>query len=191
MSVERDLALPGAAIPERVRLSRELQPDAEGRWDPETVGREIAELRSALDAALRSAQLTPSAPRERSVEELLETYRPRQGELVELLREDGEITETEYTRLRSHLAVTEPGAPASAPGHSRPGPAPNQPLAAAPLERDTAPTHARPVEDLLRAYEIASLKQAGAVRARRQISYDEYMSLKRHFSRPVEPAAPP
>jgi hypothetical protein len=38
------------------------------------------------------------------------------------------------------------------------------------------------VEELLHTYQITSLRQAGAVRARRQISFDEYMSLKRHFA---------
>jgi hypothetical protein len=33
----------------------------------------------------------------------------------------------------------------------------------------------------LRVYQINSLKQAGAVRARREISFSEYMALKRHF----------
>jgi hypothetical protein len=37
------------------------------------------------------------------------------------------------------------------------------------------------VPELLRTFQIETLRQAGAVRARRQISFEEYMALKRHF----------
>jgi hypothetical protein len=57
----------------------------------------------------------------------------------------------------------------------------DRPLAAAPVGVDRSLPPARPVADLLREFGITSLKQAGAVRARRQISFAEYMALKRHF----------
>jgi hypothetical protein len=193
LTVERELVLPGSATPERVQLTRELPPSEDGRVEPERVGRELAALRELLEEAIRSAHLGSAAPRERGIAELLETYRPRQGELVELLREDGEITEGEYGRLRAHLAGAAPGEGVSPGPESEALPAPrplaDRPIAAAPLEGDRTPSRARPLEELLRAFEITSLKQAGAVRARRQISYDEYMLLKRHFARPAESPA--
>lgn len=193
LTVERELVLPGSAAPERVQLTRELPADSDGRVDPARIGRELTAMRELLEEAIRSAHLGSAAPRERSVEELLETYRPRQGELVELLREDGEITEGEYGRLRAHLAHEAAGeAPSSASLAEPAAPAraiADGPIAAAPLDGDRTPSRARPIDELLRAFEITSLKQAGAVRARRQISYDEYMALKRHFARPAESPA--
>jgi hypothetical protein len=56
---------------------------------------------------------------------------------------------------------------------------------------DRTPSSPRPVDELVRTYRIESIKQAGAVRARRQISYEEYMALKRHFqSEPPVPVPP-
>ncbi|MCI4345442.1 MAG: hypothetical protein L3K07_01610 [Thermoplasmata archaeon] len=187
LTVERELPATGASGTERVRLSRELEPGADGLLTPERLSSELASLRTSLDSALRSLGLAGAPARERPLEELLDTYRPRQGELVELLREDGEITEREYGTLRAYL---DGGAASASPGAfdhpdvpSVGRPIPERPIAAAPLEGDRTPTTARAVSVLLETFQITSLKQAGAVRARRQISYDEYMALKRHFSR--------
>ena len=139
---------------------------------------------------------------DRELTELVETYRPRQSELVDLLRDEGELTAVEHGRLREYLAAgttrlpdrSFEDAPASARSPaSRDGPAPTMapPLAAAPLESDRTPSTSRPVPVLLEQYQISSLKQAGAVRARRQISYEEYMALKRHFGGPAAATAPP
>jgi hypothetical protein len=112
---------------------------------------------------------TASAPRaDRAVEELLETYRPRQMELVELLHADGELTDGEYAVLRARVTERPPEVGSAPAAVAPPAPVPR--------------SGSRSVEELLRTYQIASLRQAGAVRARRQISFDEYMSLKRHFA---------
>jgi len=58
------------------------------------------------------------------------------------------------------------------------------PLAAAPALAGRPDEGARTVAELLRLYRIDSLKQAGAVRARREISFAEYMALKRYFQEP-------
>lgn len=118
-------------------------------------------------------------PSDRSLDELLHAYRPRQKELVDLLREEGTISQREQELLRSYFDEVPSHAPARV---DRPGPAaePGVPSRAGP---PTAGSPARPVEELLRLYGIESVKQAGAVRARRQISFDEYMALKEHFAR--------
>jgi hypothetical protein len=127
----------------------------------------------------------------RPLEELVETYRPRQAELVDLLREDGEISAPEAELLNGYLArlggaaTPEDLLPAGIP------PPTDRPIAAMPLEVDRAPVVPRPVGQLLDQYRIESLKQAGAVRARRQISFEEYMALKRHFSAASPPAPVP
>jgi hypothetical protein len=194
LTVERELPGTGSTAPERVRLSRELEAGPDGSLTSERVSAELASLRASLDGALRALGLAEAPPRERPLEELLETYRPRQGELVELLREDGEISEREYGLLRAHLGQTAGGPPprgGDVPGFSAPSPAFTEgPIAAAPLEGDRTPTTPRGVNELLDTFRITSLKQAGAVRARRQISFDEYMALKRHFSRAEETPAP-
>lgn len=186
--------------PERVRWSVELGPEGDDPNAPtvEELRALLQQLRSDLDAALGPS--ARSAAGDRPLEELIETYRPRQGELVELLLAEGEISPGEAERLRGHLARA-PAEPPGAPVASLPAvPAVDRPLAALPLENDRTPASPRPTADLLATYRIESLKQAGAVRARRQISYEEYMALKRHFAaadaqaaaraRAVPPAGP-
>ena len=115
---------------------------------------------------------------ERELAELVNAYRPRQRELVDLLRDEGEISPTEHARLVEYLVTS------AATARPEPSPRPayeDQPIAAAPIFADRAGEAARPVPELLRTYRIESLRQAGAVRARRQISFSEYMALKRHF----------
>lgn len=162
-----------------------MRRDADGRpaegW-PELSAR----LQEALDAI--AAEVAPPASgaggSDRPLEELVETYRPRQPELLELLRDEGEITVLEYERLRTHLEHAgagdgpDPQAFRTAGGEP---PVTERPIAAAPLAQDRTPSTPRPAADLIRLYRIESIKQAGAVRARRQISYEEYMALKRHF----------
>src|SRR5579871_2405557 len=179
LSVEREQPGP-AGEPERIRLSAELEvagPDAGGPT-PEQLREALAQLRSELDAVVGPAVPTgPAVPR--SLEELVQAYRPRQPELVELLRAEHEISDAEAELLRSYLAHGEP--PASPERAPLPPPT-DRPLAAMPLANDRTPSTPRSVAQLLELYRIESLKQAGAVRARRQISYEEYMALKRHFA---------
>ena len=164
-----------------VRVSRRLEAGAVALDDATRatmVAHLAAELATAVALVAPNAATTPRA--DRSLSELIEAYHPRQAELLDLLREEGEITATEYDRLRAHLAAPGPQPPPAGV------PITDRPIAAAPLENDRTPIVPRSVDELIRTYQIASLKQAGAVRARRQISYEEYMALKRHFA----PAAP-
>lgn len=193
LRVEREIPRSGGGT-DRVSLGTRIEPPSEGALSAATLARELIELRSTLEDAIRSAGLAVAPRPDRPLSELLDTYRPRQPELVELLRDEGELSEIEYGLLREHLrsgSAVGSGSSPSAPGARTPRPVPPQPLAAAPLETERPATAPRPVDRLLEEYRIESLKQAGAVRARRQISYEEYMALKRHFSRtPAEPNAP-
>ncbi len=171
ISVERAIDRGGAAGEGIVRLSERLEFDEGADGPPASAIQEaFARLRRAA-AALGVGESRP----DRSIEELVETYRPRQPELLDLLREDGELTTTEFERLRAHLETTgtvTPGASTS----------PSVGSAAAVERHSTGPPQAaRSVEALIRQYRIESLRQAGIIRARREISFDEYMSLKRHF----------
>ncbi|MCI4317330.1 MAG: hypothetical protein L3J96_02220 [Thermoplasmata archaeon] len=164
LSVEREL--PGAVdrSPGRARLTARFEVEG-GPPTQEEVAQALSDISKELDLAVEA--LVPGSTRtsrgERPLSELVETYRPRQAELVELLADEGEITRAEAELLRDHL-------------ERLPSPTP--------LANDRTPTVARPVDHLIREYRIESLKQAGAVRARRQISYEEYMALKRHFAEP-------
>ncbi len=193
ISVERELSGEDPDRPTRVRLSTTLEPRADG---PEITSEEIrsavAKLRKDLDESVGSSG-GPARP-DRALPELIQTYRPRQTELVELLHEEGELSDGEHALLRQYVeqsrgtAVPLPspassGEPAAASAAPVPPPA-FRPLAAAPLAAESAPTTPRPVPELLARFQIGSLKQAGAVRARRQISFEEYMALKRHFEHP-------
>jgi hypothetical protein len=158
---------------------------------PEGNGPSPADLAGALDALLhdRDELLGPAgaegatAREERDLRELVETYRPRQRELVDLLLADGEITPREHGLLLASLSerapAVAPPAPAGPPADlTRVG---ETPIAAVPLSAEPKLPPARAVPELLRTFQITSLRQAGAVRARRQISFAEYMALKRHF----------
>ncbi|HUJ78577.1 MAG TPA: hypothetical protein VLX64_06180 [Thermoplasmata archaeon] len=183
LTVERSIAV-GDAPPVVVRLTVRVDPDDATGGSP-NLPDALRRLREELDAAIAAVVPEAATPAraDRSLDELIETYRPRQPELVDLLRDEGELTRAEHALLRGHLAAAVP--PPAAGGV----PIAERPIAAAPLEGDRAPASPRPVEELLRKYQIESLKQAGAVRARRQISFEEYMALKRHFEG-APPAAP-
>ncbi len=184
LTVERELPRDPAEPPKVARLAARYAISPEGA---EPMDAELAEAYAGLLGQLDRvvARLPSSHPRrERELTELIETYRPRQSELIQLLREDGELTTLEYELLREYLSST-PGT------ERRAAPSPTgSPIAALPLANDRTPTTPRSVPDLLSQYQISSLKQAGAVRARRQISYDEYMALKRHFTAPEAHDAP-
>ncbi len=180
LSVERELH-DAAGISRRVRLTARF-PLEEGTAAPEPgeLSESLRDLDHRLERAGTAAGWRGAEPRsERSLEELVETYRPRQPELIELLLADGEISEPEAHLLRRSLGGDRPTAPV--PSLAPAGPPPTS-LAAMPLSNDRSPVLPRPVPELLELYRIGTLKQAGAVRARRQISFDEYMALKRHFA---------
>ena len=163
-----------------VRLSAkfDLPPDGSGP-DHSALAQAFDDLRADLDGLVGPPLAAAPATRpDRDLTELVETYRPRQRELVDLLLGEGELTVGEHARLVEYLGA--PPAPAEPPS-----PAPeariDAPIAAVPIVAGRADEGARTVSELLRTYQIGSLKQAGAVRARREISFAEYMALKRHF----------
>jgi hypothetical protein len=178
LSVERPLdpANPSAGT---VRLSTRIEPGPGGAPPaPRDLGEALEGLRADLDALVGPPLAAlPAARPDRPRLELIETYRPRQRELVDALLDDGEITRTEHAELVAYLTEGR-AAPAAPPA---PEPSFDRPIAAVPIAADRGGSPSRPVPELLREYQIASLRQAGAVRARRQISFEEYMALKRHF----------
>jgi hypothetical protein len=180
LSVERPLG-PGGPAEGTVRLTARFALAEDGRPPtPSDLSAALDALRADLDALVGPPiAAVPVARTDRDIFELVETYRPRQRELVDALRDDGEISLPEHARLVEYLASTLPGT--SAPAPKAPEPRFDTPIAAVPIAADRPGETTRPVPELLRIYQIESLKQAGAVRARRQISFEEYMALKRHF----------
>jgi hypothetical protein len=194
LSVERPLAGrgPDGGVA-RLTAIFEAGPGGEGPSAPE-LARALEELVRELDGVLGAAEVSgPPARADRDLRELVETYRPRQRELVDLLLADGELSPTEHALLRGHLDSHPPAPAGPAPPPADLGPVGETPIAAVPLAADRKLPPARPVPELVRTYQIASLRQAGAVRARRQISFAEYMALKRHFeaAEGKEPAPSP
>jgi hypothetical protein len=182
LSVERELPGTEGEPPIRARLSAHFEL---GPGDPPPTPEELEAALRELRTSLATAAGPAGPPRpDRALPELIETYRPRQSELVDLLRDEGQLSPVEHRLLTEHLAgKVAPGSAAAAPAPPVPAPTPHPPLAGAPAEVERpagAPT--RPVPELLEQYRITSLRQAGAVRARRQISFEEYMAIKRHFS---------
>ena len=191
LAVERPLGLsdaPGAMV--RLTARFEVGENAPAP-SPTELASALDSLREDLDAlvgpSIAAAPLTRS---DRELTELVETYRPRQPELVDLLLADGEITAGEHRRLKEYL-----GLPSARPSEAElPRPAPavaDAPLAAMPIAVDRSAPPGRPIPELLETYQITSLRQAGAVRARRQISFGEYMALKRHFEQEAKPPEKP
>jgi hypothetical protein len=186
LSVERPLGgAPGAGV---VRLTARF--DGAADVPPRELAEALERLQADLEALVGPPLAAAASPREeRPLAELIETYHPRQRELVDLLRDEGELTAVEHGLLVGYLdhpAAPAPRPPPAAAAPPPPSPAPpadllDQPIAAAPIQAERATDSARPVAELLRTFQIESLRQAGAVRARRQISFDEYMALKRHF----------
>jgi hypothetical protein len=188
ISVERELAGGDPDRPVRARLSARVVP-SEGADAP--TPEELRDALNGLREELAAAAGVPSGPArvDRPLPELIETYRPRQAELVELLHDEGELSDGEHVLLREYLARSSSSPPVPVPVAVR-GPT-DRPIAAAPLAHEPAPASSRPVPELLQRYQISTLKQAGAVRARRQISFEEYMSLKRHFDQAAASVPPP
>ena len=196
LSVERPLG------PDRggttVRLTVRFDPGEDGTGPSAAeLARELEALTEELNALIGSPiAATPIERAERELTELVETYRPRQRELVDLLLDEGELTVGEHARLVEYLAAGAP-APPSKPSAPFPVPETERLIATVPIDRvpatgpgpgaspaaggPRATGTPRTVAELLKTYEIATLRQAGAVRARRQISFAEYMALKRHF----------
>jgi len=177
LTVERPLR-PDSPSGGTVRLSArfEIAPDGTGP-DHSELARALDELQADLDGIV--GPLLAAAPvtrPDRDLTELVETYRPRQRELVDLLLGEGELTAGEHARLVEYLGA--PPAPAERPPPERRF---DTPIAAVPIVAGRVEEQGRPVPELLRLYQISSLKQAGAVRGRREISFAEYMALKRHF----------
>lgn len=174
LSVERPVGSSLDPRAEVVRLTARFETGADGAVPS------VEELEKALSALREELAQIPGIATgpDRSLEELIQAYRPRQAELVDLLREEGEITPVEHELLRSYLAQGSPER-----SESPPAPSPAPPRASAPSSPPPAPraSGARPVEAILEEYRIQSLREAGLVRARRQISFDEYMALKRYF----------
>jgi hypothetical protein len=191
LTVERPLRadLPSAGT---VRLSARFDvPPEETGPNHSELARALDELQADLDGLVGPPLAALAGRPDRDLTELVETYRPRQRELVDLLLGEGELTAGEHARLVDYLGA--PPAPAEA-APSTPAPRFDTPIAAAPIMAGRPDEGARPVPELLRLYRIDSLKQAGAVRARREISFAEYMALKRHFQEreatPTPGAAP-
>ena len=180
LSVERPVG-PEPAMGATVRLTARFEV-GEGATEPSPS--ELAQALDTLKADLEALvgppiAAMPAARPDRDLTELVETYRPRQRELIDLLRDEGELTAGEHARLGEYLALR-PKEPPEA-GALRPEPVVERPIAAVPIAAERPVEPARPVPELLATFQISSLRQAGAVRARRQISFAEYMALKRHF----------
>lgn len=188
MSVERPV--PGRGT--LARLTARFDAGAEGEPPSSAeLARTLEELTQELDAALGGPAPAGDGRPERDVRELVETYRPRQRELVDLLLADGEISSSEHSALVASLGKG--GAVLASPApRADLTPVGETPIAAVPLSAEPRLPPARAVPELLRTFQITTLRQAGAVRARRQISFAEYMALKRHFeaSGSPEPSSP-
>jgi hypothetical protein len=196
ISLERPLSADGPAGGV-VRLTVRFEPDSSGAGpSPRELAVALDQLKADLDALVGlPLAAAPARRADRGLPELIDTYRPRQRELVDLLLDEGEISRGEHDRLAEYVG----GITGSARGEPSPSaPTFDQPISAVPIAAASAAVPAaserrsestRPTEELLELYQIASLKQAGAVRARRQISFEEYMALKRHFERAPAPTA--
>jgi hypothetical protein len=193
LSVERPLgpaSTPGATV----RLTARFDVgDGAGPTHAELAAA-LEQLQADLEGLVGSPIAAAGIARgHRELSELIETYRPRQRELIDLLLADGEISGEEHRLLREYLGGTskESGPPPAGPVSVTVPPASEAPIAAMPIAAERTSEPVRPVEELIERYEITSLRQAGAVRGKREISFAEYMALKRHFEQAAKPPEKP
>lgn len=122
LSVERTVGSPLDPRGEVVRLSArfDVPPGSDGP-SPQELEEVLQNLRDQLD---RLPGVSSGA--DRTLEELIQAYRPRQAELVDLLRAEGEITAGEHELLRTYVAkhATERGEPVAPPTAAAARPAP-------------------------------------------------------------------
>ena len=187
LSVERPLGSPLDPRSELARLTARFEVGPNGEAP---TAEELEDALKTLREELERLPGVASGP-DRTLEEFLQAYRPRQPEHVDLLREEGEISTTEHQLLRGYFAQHTPSVAEAGPGAM--GPAGNR--SSPPSQAPRPAGRARSVEAILSEYRIQSLREAGLVRARRQISFDEYMALKRYFATrtgvPGTPDGPP
>ncbi|HEY6238008.1 MAG TPA: hypothetical protein VIZ68_02335, partial [Thermoplasmata archaeon] len=142
LAVERDVAGEDGVV-RRYRLTTRLVLDPpDGPVPAEELRERFRALSEELDGVVPAGRSVDGAREDRPTTELVETYRPRQLELLDLLREEGEISGTEFTRLRQYLADRPGGVAPEVPVTDRP-------IAAAPLAVDRSPIIPRPVRELL------------------------------------------
>ncbi len=152
LSVERATPSTDGRAPSIARLSVrfELNP-ADSRPSVDELHDALAELDRDLGEAVARLSRGSSQSADRPLAELIETYHPRQVELIELLRSDGELSDGEATALRRHLSppVASAGEPPARLGTSV-DTHPSRPIegGAASID-DRIPPNPRSVEDLL------------------------------------------
>lgn len=167
MTVEGEVYVGEEITPLKLRLSTTLTAtegnsvnDAEVREATESLKATLLETLKGL--APGDPETRPAQPREgptRSLDLLREVYTPRSRDHVDALLWEGEITKEEHTLLSTTLKK----------GDHRP---------ASPLVRQ-----ARTPEELIKEFNLRDLGDANRVRGRRLISYDEWATLKIHFSK--------
>ena len=165
----------GERPPRRLAVSTTLKPQGETAAPPE-VREALERLKGWLDEGERLLLgAGAGAKPDRSLEELVETYHPRDARLLDSLLWDGEISPTEHDLLLTTLRPVEPPkvpAPAGLQGSDRSGGAP------------------RPPEGLVAELGLKDLKDANRARFRRLISYDEWVALKAYFAQRPAGSAP-
>ncbi len=198
VSLEQEVPSGEGEAPRRIRVTMTLEPGEDGKVAPAETAEAIQTLSSVLESSASSLALASggtTGPRpDRSLSELVESYRPRDLQLLDALLWEGEITPTEHEMLRSQLP--KPGAVAAkVPLPSKevapspppsPTPAPTSPPTAArpaASATGTARPSARSVDQLLRELAIQDLRDVNRARGRELISYDEWAALKAHFEK--------
>ncbi|MDE1820140.1 MAG: hypothetical protein KGJ23_07650 [Euryarchaeota archaeon] len=189
VSVEEE-ALPAGDTPaRRVHLAMTLQPAEGAEVTTEEVQAAVKLLSHHLESAIATlSEGGPSGagPRpDRPLPDLLETYRPRNLELVDALLWEGELTPTEHQVLQA--AVRTPPERASKGPPPKTAPPPEAPLAtiapSASSSQGPARTSPRSVDALLRELDLKDMRDANRARGRRMISYEEWAALKSHFEK--------
>lgn len=202
ITLEEDLPPEGEGQPRRLRLSTTVRAP-EGK---ELTREEIAEATKTLLDQMAHARgaagplETPVAgPRpDRSVDELVDSYRPKSLELVDALLWEGELTPTEHEALKAAVSRSPPkpgrreaptprppSPPAVVAGTVAAPSAPAAPAANEPARPASAARFgpARPTDTLVKELSLQNLRDVNVARARRLISFDEWSALKAHFER--------
>jgi hypothetical protein len=194
ISLEEDFPSAGDEPPRRLTLTWQLTPPEEGTIPWEEIRATIEELRNLLKASREvlvppEGGPWPTVPHEeRSLEELLETYRPRSKELVDALLWEGQLTPTEHERLLQ--AVTQgPARREGSPPRGEDGGSERPPSQSPSSRRGGRPP--RSPQELVAELHLQDLKDANRARFQRLISYEEWVRLKEYFASGPPSSVPP
>ncbi len=177
VSIEGEVDRGIGQAPWKLSLSSHLEPEGGGPPSPEEISEVTSSLRRLFEDMFSRYERESSGPVEpadipgfqsaapRTLEVLLQIYTPRSIEHIDDLLWEKQITKAEHDMLIKQFGRGGEG--------SRTYPS------AAPATSSTV----RPIEELIREFELRDLRDVNRARGKELISFEEWSQLKKHFTK--------